>query len=608
MARLLRSASLDGAAELAEMEQAVEDEYRQALAAPAVVPWDDKHVPVTIGNTWRVGDDGRFVLPEWSLGWEYLRWTATRLRMNGDPYRPTLEQLRLVLWMMEVDPVSGKRLHVTCVVQRLKGWGKDPLLATVGLFQFDGPSQPWDLDESTPTDRPDSRRVVGRVDENAWCQLAAVSSEQTKNTVLLLPSMYPPSLAREQGIVIGAEKTRAVGTSRLLEAVTSNPATMEGGRPTFSSMNEPHLWVDQNRGTAMSEVMDRNATKVANSWVLAVTNAYEPGMDSVAEKFRDQHHLIEAGDAFDTGLYYDSLEAPPTASMRPDEIPHWLRAVRGDSTWLDIPRVTAACLDTRIPPSRARRFYYNAIETSEDRWLDSLIVNRLCRRKDEERNLQPGDALFVFFDGSKSMDNTGLVGCRLDDGAVFQLGVWRRPQGLRKTQPWVVPRMEVNARVAEVMEAYRVVGLWGDPSDARDDEEERYWAPMLDEWHRLYGKKLKLWAGQETGPDAHSVSWDMRTPSHVKTFVQATMLFAEEAEARQFFIGDEVALRRHLKNARKRVGKYGTGIGKESESSEFKIDLAVCAIGARMMRRAWQNRKVAKKQTNGRVVPRGIRK
>lgn len=607
MATLIRVEDDSAAVSLLEQEQAIEDEYRAALAGPAVLPWVAEFAPVTIGNTWKVGSDGRFLLPEWSLGWEWLRWSCTRLRMNGEPFRPTLEQLRLALWMMEIDPGTGQRTHVTCVVQRLKGWGKDPFLAAISLFQFDGPSKPWDIDESdVPADRADARRVIGILDEQAWVQLAAVSSEQTKNTVLLLPSMYPRELARERQIMIGAEKTRAVGTSRLLEAVTSNPATMEGGRPTFTGMNEPHLWVDQNRGTAMSEVIDRNATKVANSWVLAITNAFEPGQDSAAEKLRDQFELIRAGDAFDTGLYYDSLEAPSSASMAVEDVPRWIEAVRGDSSWLDVRRITAACLDTRIPPSRARRFYYNAIETAEDRWLDTVIVNALAA-KPSERLLEPGDAVFVFFDGSKSDDNTGLVCCRLEDGAVFQLGIWKRPPGLHRTKVWTVPRQEVNQRVAEVMQTYRVLGLWGDPSDARDDEEERYWQPILDEWHRLYGKKLKLWAAAESGANAHSTSWDMRTPSHVSTFVRATMLFAEEAEARRFYIGKEEALKRHLKNARKRLSKYGTGIGKASQSSDHKIDLAVCAVGARMMRREWLNRKVGQKKTSGRVVT-GVRR
>jgi hypothetical protein len=38
-----------------------------------------------------------------------------------------------------------------------------------------------------------------------------------------------------------------------------------------------------------------------------------------------------------------------------------------------------------------------------------------------------------------------------------------------------------------------------------------------------------------------------------------------------------------MKNARKREGRYGMTVGKEHRSSSRKVDLAVCAIGARML-------------------------
>jgi hypothetical protein len=38
-----------------------------------------------------------------------------------------------------------------------------------------------------------------------------------------------------------------------------------------------------------------------------------------------------------------------------------------------------------------------------------------------------------------------------------------------------------------------------------------------------------------------------------------------------------------MKNARRREGRYGVTVGKEHRSSSRKVDLAVCAIGARML-------------------------
>ncbi|MBQ1165099.1 terminase, partial [Streptomyces sp. A73] len=44
-------------------------------------------------------------------------------------------------------------------------------------------------------------------------------------------------------------------------------------------------------------------------------------------------------------------------------------------------------------------------------------------------------------------------------------------------------------------------------------------------------------------------------------------------------------LRQHIANARRRTTQWGYSIGQEHRESARKVDLAVCAIGARMLRR-----------------------
>jgi hypothetical protein len=60
-------------------------------------------------------------------------------------------------------------------------------------------------------------------------------------------------------------------------------------------------------------------------------------------------------------------------------------------------------------------------------------------------------------------------------------------------------------------------------------------------------------------------------------------------------------------NARRRPNRYGVSISKEGRESPRKIDLAVCAIGARMARRmllaspAWAKYNAGPKKRAGRV-------
>jgi hypothetical protein len=52
----------------------------------------------------------------------------------------------------------------------------------------------------------------------------------------------------------------------------------------------------------------------------------------------------------------------------------------------------------------------------------------------------------------------------------------------------------------------------------------------------------------------------------------------------------------HMKNARRREGRYGVSIGKEHRSSSRKVDLAVCAVGARML---WRTVQLSQPKTAG---------
>ena len=81
-----------------------------------------------------------------------------------------------------------------------------------------------------------------------WVQVAATSKEQTKNTMRMFPHVISDRMKAEFGLDIGIEFIRTAGAKGTLEAVTSNPRTLEGGRVTFCLLNESHHWVEGNQG------------------------------------------------------------------------------------------------------------------------------------------------------------------------------------------------------------------------------------------------------------------------------------------------------------------------------------------------------------------------
>lgn len=613
--------------------------------------------PVAIGPTWQRNPDwdgesplDEFVLPEWTLGWQILKWIGENLLADEVdelgrpmPFEPTDEQKRFILWWYAID-ARGRFVYREGVLQRLKGWGKDPIAACISAVELVGPCRfmGW-----TTRRRPDLGLEVGdpigKSHPRAWIQIAAVSKDQTKNTMTLFPGLFTQACKDKHSITIGKEVIYAYEGARRIEAVTSSPKTLEGGRPTLVIMNETHHWLANNEGHEMNAVISRNATKSKGGTArrLAITNAYEPSQDSVAQRRRETWEEQEAGLTAKTGIMYDSLEAPPDATMRPakirdgsgklvepseqairDHLAAIIRGVRGDAWWLDIDGLVDAILDKENPVSRSRRFWFNQIVASEDAWLDpaaiKAAIDPLVAAQREVvgaddlkvgwRNIMPDEDVVLFFDGSKSDDATAIVGCRVSDSYIFTIGVWQKPKGERG-KTWLVPRGSVDARVREAFATFNVVGFWADPSHATDDDDgTRYWDSLIDEWHRDFNEQLKIWA-TKSGLSTHSVMFDLASPERQRLFVGAAEEFVVMMEAKNDIeefeplikIDGHPALVNHMKNARRYPGKFGISLMKDNRESSRKIDLAVAAVGARLCRRSLLNTEKPEEVRTGEV-------
>jgi hypothetical protein len=567
--------------------------------------------PVVIGPTWTRDEFGNFIEPEFTLGHHIWRWAESNLQHGaGRPWRFTSEQIRILFWWYAIDPDSGEFVYRDAVLQRLKGWGKDPFGATLSATEFVGPCR-WRgrIAKAGEIRGVPAGQPVGESHPEAWVQIAAVSKDQTRNTMIIFGSLFTKEAKAEYGIEVGKEIVYAhKGLSRI-EAVTSSPRSLEGGRTTFTLLNETHHWIESNQGHEMAATIERNATKSADgsARTFAITNAFEPGEDSVAEQTRDAYEAAEAGRAEDTGILYDSLEAPPEAKLTRPWLEKVLKAVRGDSVWLNIPRIVKSILDVRNPPSRSRRFWYNQIAAAEDAWLSRYEWDA-CKRDDLA--LADGDEVVLFFDGSKSDDATGLAACRMSDGLVSTLGVWQRPPNWPSPDtpgyvPYQVPREDVDGVVVNAFGRFKVLAFFADPGSGKDDDGEMYWDTYLDRWGQAFGKKLMLRA-VAAGPKAHAVRWDMRDRRHQETFTDAVKRTHEDVLQRTLVHDGHKVMRTHVINARRRTNAWGITIGKEHRESARKIDLAVCMVGARMLRRlilnSPKNQKRSTVRGKGRVV------
>jgi hypothetical protein len=194
----------------------------------------------------------------------------------------------------------------------------------------------------------------------------------------------------------------------------------------------------------------------------------------------------------------------------------------------------------------------------------------------------------LFFDGSKSRDATALVGCAMADGYTFVVGLWERPLDTdgKPAKDWEVPVHAVDLAVRQAHVDHEVVGFFADVREWESFAHTSWPESLPTDKYCVLARPL----GRNAGP----IAWDMR--GHVSDFTSACELTHNAIETKSFHHDGHPALTRHVGNARNRPNTWGVSIGKESPDSPKKIDGAVCAIGAQMVRRlvlasdAWRNR------------------
>ena len=526
-----------------------------------------------IGPTWQRRRDGSWHLPEKSLGWDIINWMAKYLRQPngpnaGEPFLPTLEQARFLLWWYAVDE-RGKFAYRKGIFRRMKGHGKDPLVASMSLAELGGPVvfSRWD----------ENGEPVGTRRSAAWIQVVAVRQDQTRNTFTLFPAMA----SRELKDLLKLQINKTIIHSEdggMIEAITASPLAMEGKRPTFVIKNETQWWLENNNGHEMANVIQGNVDKAAfgGCRVLSICNAHRPGEESDAEQDWEAYQDVLAGDAVDTGLLYDALEAPADtpvseiaeASEDPElysELMEKLRQglieARGDSVWLDVDTLIQSILDVKNDITESRRKFLNQINAREDSWIAPAEWDR-CFQQDL-RPLEYGDAITLGFDGSRGNDWTALVACRVEDAALFTLKVWNPEK-----YDGQIPKGQVNSQVEHTFAHYDVRAF---RADVREFES------YIDQWAVKYGKKLRLKSTAK-----HPIAFEMRGANSEanKMFTMDCARFEDAVLEQQLSHQGDAVLRQHILNAHRRPNAHGVSIGKASKDSSRKIDAAVCAVMA----------------------------
>lgn len=538
-------------------------------------------------------------LPPWdddnglTLGWHVTEWAEDHLIQPdgpdaGEPWRWSDPQLNFVLWFYAVD--EDLRLKYRRAAQRWsKGRGKSPEAAALSLIEFCGPVVPDYIGDCGQDCEVRHGLVHGRPHAMPWVQIAATAEDQTVNTMAMVSGMCAPGskLVTKYKLDVGKTVIYKPGGGRL-HVITSSARAAEGGRPTFVNLDEVQEWLAANGGHKLAQAIRRNLAKTGGR-SLETGNAHEPGLDSLSERTFEAWQAQQEGRTRGEGILMDCTEAPADTDLADcDSLRAGLEVAYAGCSWVDIERLIGEIWDPDTPADVSRRYYLNQVTAAEDAWCTPQEIGALA---DPAAEVEDGAPVALFFDGSKTGDATALVGCDIFTGHVFVLGAWE-PGG----RGWEVPVAEVDKAVRDAFERFTVCGFF---ADVREWEQSVKVA-----WPEEFGDRLLIQA-VPGGKSPEPIAWDMRTKTF--DFTAACELTLAEIRERSFTHDGDLRLVRHVVNARRRPNRYGLSIGKESRMSARKIDLAVCMIGARMVRRLvlaskeWQ-REMRKARGRGRVV------
>lgn len=395
--------------------------------------------------------------------------------MLGKPVTLTEEARAFLASAYEVYPRdhrrAGRRRFKRAVFSRRKGSSKTELAALIAIAELD-PTSPvrchgW---------RKEGRRwvPVGGPVTDPYLPLVATTEEQSEDLAYGAVLAILEHCELGNGYYLGQEEIHHRAAPGVIKRMASSPKGREGARTTFQHFDETHLFTSERLRDA-HRTMLRNILKrvAADSWSLETTTMYAPGDGSVAEA---THHYAEAvarGEIDDAQLLFDHLQASGTHDLTTKAGRRAaLREASGDAwAWTDVESVLASYSDPQVGPRSWRRFWLNMATESDDRWLDVARWDALAT----EVVPAEGDRVVLAFVGNYKRTATAIVGCRIDDLALFVVEAWEAPG---RDVAWRTPSADVDAALVTAMETYEVAELAVNPTG---------WHREVEVWEFNYG-------------------------------------------------------------------------------------------------------------------------
>lgn len=537
-----------------------------------------------------------------TLGWLAVWWIESFVvqgpgDVEGDPITHGDEFTGFILDCYALD-ANGRRLIDSAFFSRPKGCNKSGLAAELALFEALGPCRfaGWAKGGETykfldKTYTYEKGEPMGKPLKYPYVRIMATEDGQTGNVFDMIYNNCedgPLSDFKAYGMRVNHAKIDLPWGGEITPS-TSGAASKDGGKETFVVFDESHLY-NTNQLRNMYSTVTRNLNKrkkIAETWALETTTMYLPGEDSIAEKTYDYAQAIhEATRELNPGekrraivkrtrLLFDHRwgEIGPDEMTDEEKLSRAIEEAYGEALdWNSVDGIVNDLFDPRRSEVEARRYFLNTITGDENAWLQPAEVANVLNHgvdlsyeavRTGKVGRRPGHKgkvkIALGFDGAVTKDGTALMGCRIEDGALFVIRIEEEPDG-PEAKDWSVNFQAFDAAVYKAFQDFEVVAFFADPP---------FWQDYIDKWEREFGEQLEVKA-----MSTHPIRWWTKRDIPMSLALER---LEQNVRFRSVMIEDHPVLKRHLLNARRVERRGGTVIEKEAKKSGKKIDAAMAA-------------------------------
>jgi phage terminase large subunit-like protein len=341
------------------------------------------------------------------------------------------------------------------------------------------------------------------------------------------------------------EILRRDGRPGVMRRIAAAAGTNDGARPTAVIADEVHEWTGARERVHL--VISNGLSKRRDGLELNISTA-GASADSLLGRLFSYGQQVASGEVIDPGFLFAWRSAGEHWDLGdPDQLRAALTEANPaiEAGFLDLERLVARFAE--IPRFEFERYHLNRWVEADEAWI---AASAWAACFDPGRNVPDGTEIVIGFDGSATRDNTALIGCTVEDKPhLFLIGLWQRDE---RDPAWQVPRVEVDARLADAVSRFEVRRVACDPAG---------WYGEIQDWLARFGESIVI-----------------VVPQVNERMAPAADAFRAAVLAGELTHDGSPALARAVANARTRETRWGIGIRKDHPGSPRKIDAAVAAL------------------------------